>query len=149
MDVHTPKKILIPVDGSDPSYRALALAAGQSQALGAALVVVNVIDATHYDAGHPGSLPAYLDFEKFLREGAKNTLAEAKEKVDAQCPGLNADYRILWGPIVRSLIEEIEQEGADMVIVGRTGKGFFGRLLEGSVSRGLATSSPVPVTIVP
>ena len=139
--------ILVPVDGSEPARRALGFAISLSKASGRPLEVVTVIDAIHYDAGHPAGLAFYKDVEVFLKEGATKILDEVEPQLKES--GITFSSKVLWGPVLRSLLEECKQSEASQLVVGRTGKGFFGRIMEGSISRGLATHAEVPSTIVP
>lgn len=140
------KRILVPVDGSDPANRALALAVQIGRDTGASLDIVSVVDLRHVDA-YDGYMLSDQQYQEM-------TVSVRQEVLEVAVAGLPADApehrsRLLWGGVPETLLKEAEAGDVAMVILGRTGKGFFGRLLEGSVSRALATLCPVPVVVVP
>lgn len=140
------KRILVPIDGSEPSFRALSLAIQLAQETKAELDIVSVIDLTHVDA-FDGYMMSEHQFEELKVAVKEEVLDEAKKRLPADAPPHRA--RLMWGGVVETLLREAEEGDVAMIVLGRTGKGFFGRLLEGSVSRALAVHGPVPVVIVP
>lgn len=140
------KRILVPIDGSEPSLRALGFATELATELGGHIDIVSVIDLKHVDAfdGYMMTEEQLEDLKVVVKE---QVLETAKQKMPVNGPAYRA--RLLWGGVTEVLLREAEEEGVAMVVVGRTGKGFFGRLMEGSVSRALALHCKVPVTVVP
>ena len=55
---------------------------------------------------------------------------------------------MLEGSPKQAIVEEAERWGADLVVVGSHGRGFWGRLLLGSVSHAVAARANCPVLIV-
>lgn len=140
------RRILVPVDGSEPSFRALDLAVSLARDLHANLDIVSVIDLRHVDA-FDGYMMTEAQFEELKVGVQEDVLARAKARLPDDAPAWRT--RLLWGGVVETLLQEADAPDVAMIVLGRTGKGFFGRLLEGSVSRNLSIHSPVPITIVP
>lgn len=139
-------RILVPVDGSAPSDRALDLAARMAKGLGVSLDIITILDLSQVDV-YDGFYLTDHQLEE-LQSKAKNEILEGA-KLRAERASVAATTRLLRGRAAHVLLEEAEQPGVEMIIMGRTGKGAFERFVQGSVSRSLAAHSPAPVTIVP
>lgn len=63
--------------------------------------------------------------------------------------GVEADYELVKGPIVESIIEKAASYNADMIILGAHNHGFLYRAFIGSVCSGVVKHSPCPVLIIP
>jgi len=63
--------------------------------------------------------------------------------------GIEADYELVKGPIVESIIEKAAVYNADMIILGAHNHGFLYRAFIGSVCSGVVKHSPCPVLIIP
>ncbi|HVS95620.1 MAG TPA: universal stress protein [Puia sp.] len=53
------------------------------------------------------------------------------------------------GPVVRSILDTVEELGADLIVVGMKGKGKRLRKLFGSTVTALARKTPVPLLVIP
>ncbi|MGY2085667.1 universal stress protein [Blastococcus sp. SYSU DS0539] len=123
--------VVVGVDGSAESDRALRDAAGLLPGEGARVVLVMAVD------------PDVVEF--------------ADDSEQARCRALLAD-RADWfpeaSPVVElvsgqpgtALLDVARQEGADVVVVGRRGRGLSRRML-GSVAEHVTHHSPVPVLL--
>lgn len=63
--------------------------------------------------------------------------------------GVEADYELVKGPIVESIIDKAASYNADMIILGAHNHGFLYRAFIGSVCSGVVKHSPCPVLIIP
>lgn len=144
--LYASKRILVPIDGSEASLRALDFGTALGRELGAQLDIVSVIDLKHVDA-----FDGYMMTEEQLEDLKVTVKEQVLEAARKRMPEVGPPYRarLLWGGVVEVLLREAEEEDVAMVVLGRTGKGFFGRLLEGSVSRAMAVHCRAPVIIVP
>lgn len=138
-------KLLIPVDGSVPSFLALDHALSLLKAgLQAELVLVNVQEpATLYEMvtlHDPEALARLAD------AAGQDTLAPAVEAV--QAVGADCQTVVVSGDTVPMLLEVLQEQGCDMVVMGAHGKDLVQRTLLGSVSQALLARSPVPVLLV-
>ncbi len=138
-------KLLIPVDGSVPSYLALDQALALCQAgLRAELVLVNVQEpASFYE------LVTLHDTEALARlaeAAGQDTLAPALEAAEAA--GVPCQAVVASGDPVPMLLEVLEAQGCALVVMGAHGKDLVQRSLLGSVSQALLARSPVPVLLV-
>lgn len=138
-------RVYCPIDGSEASLRALDVAAGIA-ADGAELAVVTVLDLGQLDF-YDGIWLTTEQVESWQEKVHAATLAKARERLEARA--ISASFEMLRGPVVRSLLDHAAEHGADVLVIGRSGKGALERLAHGSVSRRLAAQSPVPVITVP
>jgi nucleotide-binding universal stress UspA family protein len=139
MDVSASRRIVVGVDGSTGSRRALRRAAEEVRAHGAALEVVtawNLLDqvtATEFDPSH-GEAAARAGLEEIV----------AAELGDG---GPAATLRVVNDLPARALLHGAD--GAWLLVVGSRGLGGFKGLLLGSVSQQVAHHARCPVLIVP
>ena len=136
------KTILIATDGSENADQAVDVAIDLARQTGAALQVLSV--RPQRAAGRAGSGPATLEVEE--RDGPEH-IAEAAA-VRAREAGVAATPHHARGDVVSSIAEAASSLGADLVVVGSRGHGPISGAVLGSVSHGLVSRSPVPLTIV-
>ncbi len=55
---------------------------------------------------------------------------------------------LLEGPVAATLLKRAADIDADLIVMGRTGKGRLERLLKGSVAQRVSSLAPVPVVLV-
>jgi nucleotide-binding universal stress UspA family protein len=136
-----PQWIVVGVDGSETSRRALdwALEEGRVRKAG-----VEVVQAWNLPAL---AVPTLTNAYTPIDEAARRVLDQALEEADTS--GLSMPVR----PVVRrgsggEVIVRLAA-GADLVVVGSRGLGGFKGLLLGSVSHQVTHHAPCPVVVVP
>ena len=142
----SPNQILVPVDGSEFSTRALDVAAALAAETHAELVILSVVDLARVamlSGGQAQLIPGCLEE---LRSEAKRVAEEACARVT---PVVRASTRIVDG----SPVDQIERGAAEIkpsfIVMGTHGRSGLGRALMGSVAEGVVRRAPVPVMIVP
>jgi nucleotide-binding universal stress UspA family protein len=139
------RKIVVGVDGSEHSDRALAWAIEEAKLREARLQVVSVWHVPALVYGAPGFTPPIgPDVGKAFRDVASETATAAAQT--ARDGGVEADVEVDQGQTVDKLLEAAE--GADMLVVGSRGHGGFSGLMLGSVSAQCAHHAPCPIVIV-
>jgi nucleotide-binding universal stress UspA family protein len=142
--VSTWKTVLVGVDGSASSHKALTWAATEAAGHGADLVVLNVWEHTLLPPAGSVSVS-----EKYVPDTSQRTadelLREIKEVLGEDPPVL-VQPRVKQGNPAKLLIEE--SADADLLVVGTRGHGGFGGLVLGSVSQHVAAYAKCPVTVV-
>jgi nucleotide-binding universal stress UspA family protein len=139
--------IVVGVDGSPNSERALDWAMKQAVAVGAPLTVIAVHEVPKSYWGHiPVVGPADAALLETLRQAAGEMTQRAASRLGAAAPA-SVTVHALNGFVVKELVDA--SQDADLVVVGSRGGSGFGRLLAGSVSSEVVQHSACPVVIVP
>ncbi len=149
MDKNT---LLVAVDFTSFSEKALVFASELAEKLNAELVVLHVI---HDPAEAPGFYAQKGKKKKFLRsmeEAAEEMMEEflAKMRKDHpdQLPIKKAVSLLVVGTPVTRILEIAEKEQAKMIIIGSHGRTGLSHLLVGSKAERVVQLSPIPVTVV-
>jgi nucleotide-binding universal stress UspA family protein len=138
--------IVVGVDGSANSQRALAWCAEHAPALNAKVIAVHAVEvpvyAWRFDVYAP---PVYTDadlqrIEVTLREQWCKPLADANVAFEAE---------VIEGYPANVIIESAHREKADLVVTGSRGLAGFKEILLGSTSHQLAQPLERPLLSVP
>lgn len=150
-------KILVAVDGSEHSNKALRHAAELAEKLGSKIwlihvysVVVPLVPATD-TLPSPAQIPAASPaLAAKLTDNAKalgdKILNEAEQLVKEH--GVPVEKILKEGDVTRVIVSEAEQGGYDLIVVGHRGASRLGELFLGAVSEGISHKAPCPVLIV-
>jgi len=140
-------RIIVGIDGSDHSRRALEWAAEEAALRQAPLTVLIV---HHALAGYFTPAVAYPGDESLV-EQARGMAQEMTDRVlEKAGPGsrpASVTVQSVNGVPAEELIKA--SAGADMLVVGSRGAGGFKRLLMGSVSTQVSHHAHCPVVIIP
>lgn len=135
------EKILVAIDGSPRSARALDEAIGMAQACHAELEILHVIESGYeQDEVHEG----------LVRAGHK-LLEKAQAKADAghvPCHAVLSDEKQVLGDVVDQICRELASCHAQLLVLGTHGRRGVRRMLMGSVAEGLVRHSTVPILLV-
>ena len=139
--------IVVGVDGSPNSGRALSWAMSEAAKVHAPLTVLAVSEAMRsFWTGNPD--PLALDSDKLDK-----TWAAAEELTQKVASGLgdarptSVNVHVVYGFPAKELVDA--SQGADLVVVGSRGGGGFSRLMLGSVSSQVVEHAACPVVVVP
>lgn len=138
--------IIVGVDGSGHSQRALEWAMKEAVIRHAPLTVLTVHSAV---AGYYGGVAGYPD-DPAQTEKARVAAQAETDEVLARLAGPRPDsvtVRAVHGFPAEELINA--GKAADMIVLGSRGAGGFARLLMGSVASQVAQHAYCPVLIVP
>jgi len=136
------RPVLVGVDGSEESLRAVEWAARQARRHGSPLRIVSA----------PAVLPRVraqvdlLTVANALRGMSAQALAAALIRTEEVAPGLPVDTGLLSGPPAVALAAA--GRDASMLVVGARGIGGFAAMILGSVSRYVAVHAACPVIVV-
>jgi nucleotide-binding universal stress UspA family protein len=148
------RKILVPVDGSSASMKALQYAAhlAELEANNAELILVHVVEdvkqggAIGLQAKY-GNVRLVEGFKRTRREAALKWLRQIEEA--ARKKGIRIKSEVLDGDSKAEVIIDYASENAiDLIVVGSRGLTGFKRLLLGSVANAILGNAPCPVMVV-
>lgn len=142
MAASKPRPILVPVDGSPGSLRALELACERVAERGAGQVIA--LNA------QPPMPPSRFTPAADIRAHHERMAQEALRKVARVCKrrGTPVVQRMVVGLPAEVILREAERSRAREIVMGTRGLGKLGGLLLGSVATKVVQLAPVPVTLV-
>lgn len=142
------QRILVPIDDSETSHRALKEASRFVLDQKAAIRLVSVIDLAQFSWGGAEFLDT-SDLQASLRAAGKQTLEKAQTQMKAD--GVEAEICLLetWGGrIPQLIIDEAQRWQADLIAMGTHGWTGLDHLLLGSVAEGVVRIAPMPVLLI-
>ncbi len=145
-------KILIPVDGSEPSFDAAALAAVIAEKFGAELRALHVVHIEQslrilgiYATNYSDLVDKHLDaankeaaewFERIHREATKRNVNVSTEVLTTSFS------------VAGEIVNYAEKNAFDLIVMGTRGLSGFTKLVMGSVATGVVQYAPSPVLTV-
>jgi nucleotide-binding universal stress UspA family protein len=142
------QRILVPIDGSDTSGRALReaikLADGKTQ-----LRLLHVVEEVYPLDAEGYAFVDYAALRDVARASGERLLAKAVD--EARQAGVAAETVLLEaeGARVASVIDkEALDWHAELIVIGTHGRSGFSRLLFGSVAEGVVRGASAPVLLV-
>lgn len=136
------QRIVVGVDGSETSARAVQWAVEEARLRDAQLTMVHVWSVVYAGAFAHAASP--IDPTMFEEAGKQILDAAIRSVVPTS---VRIDTSIVCGGAAESLLAAAK--GADLLVVGSRGLGGFAELLLGSVSHQVSHHAPCPVVIVP
>jgi nucleotide-binding universal stress UspA family protein len=142
------KKILVALDGSDGSKRALAAAVDYARLTSANLVLSYVIEWSPYSFHTPQELEErHKRRESEIQRAHDSVLTPEVAALEAA--GIKAETLVHHGKIAETLLELAAEHGISQIFIGRRGESRMHAMIFGSVTAALVQASTVPVTVVP
>jgi nucleotide-binding universal stress UspA family protein len=135
------KRIVVGFDGSDASRKALERAADIAN--GAVVAVVCSADVSRLIRDPSGGVSAIDPADEEARSAA---LADARKYLEGR--GVEGAYVEGTGNPADVIIQEAEESGADLIVVGTRGLHATKRLFFGSVSTNIVHHAPCDVLVV-
>jgi len=141
------RSIVVGIDFSENSERALALAADVARSFEGRLWLVHVAAPNPEFVGYEVGPQTVRDARAAeLREEHRELQRRAERLREG---GLDATALLIEGSTVEALLAQAAELEADLLVVGSHGRGVLGRALIGSVSEGVTRRSERPILIVP
>jgi YjbE family integral membrane protein len=138
-------KILVPVDGSETSIRALDAVVHQL-GLYKQTVEIHLLNVQHALPSRAAAHVAGDAVPEYHREQGLAELAQARTRLDAG--KIAYQYHIAVGEPAEVITRYAKEEGCDQIVMGTRGMGSVSNLLLGSVATQVIHLSPVPVLLV-
>jgi nucleotide-binding universal stress UspA family protein len=144
-------RILLPTDGSENAKRAGKHAIWISDASGADIVVLNVIEPYYPQIS---ALPNFSEviFDELREEGETAVRSFKQELESNQCNGICKNIKLTTqikeGKAFVEIIEFIKKENIDLVVMGASGRHGLDRFILGSVTERVVREAICPVLVV-
>lgn len=139
------KRILVPLDFSANSERALDYAYAMAQRFNAGIHLVHVCEVPAMIAGSLDAYAvAYTDWSQQLGAEAERQLVEAQKRL----AGVVVTSEILFGNPARCVITAASTSHADLIVMGTHGHGPLMHVLMGNVAERVVRTAPCPVMTV-
>ena len=139
--------IVVPVDFSECSVRALRRALEVAKALDRKILLLHVVDTSGLVVG---GLESYIDVAAVatqIRADAEAELAKLRADVDPD-RRLISQVEIFDGRPVQAIVDCAKAHNADLIAIGTHGRTGLPRLFMGSVAERVVRSAPCDVLVV-
>jgi nucleotide-binding universal stress UspA family protein len=142
------ERILVAIDFSDASVRALRLAVSVARAEGGSVSVVHVGVAPAGDANDPWTTAISPAIQDLAARMAAETAHRLERLVRDEVPEvLRGDVLVREGSPPTAIVEQVRAGHHDVVVMGTHGHTGLERALLGSVAERVLRHSPVPVLV--
>jgi len=135
------KKILVPVDGSKYSNRALAHACNLAKKYDSRISLIYVIDNSRVIL-----FVSRKDYLNELKNFGKKVLGKATRMTEKR--EVKSKQVMKEGKPAQQILNFVKKEKHDLIVVGNKGLGSIDRFFMGSVSTKLVNNSQCPVLVV-
>lgn len=142
------KKIICPVDFSEPSERALAQAVSLAKLNEAELTILTVVQPMPATIGGEGTLLSELrPLPDLMADTAQEYLAKMRERY---CGDIleRTDLQVAVGIPFVEIVRAAREAEADLIVMGSHGRTGLEHLLIGSVAERVVRKAPCSVLVV-
>jgi len=146
------RNVLVAVDGSENSDRALDFALDLAEKFGASMTILNVSESLamsavpQESANYPSSNTAA--FAKDLRAIQNEIVSKDLDHARSVKPNLPVSSILKEGDAALEIVNTAKDGGFDVIVVGHRGLSNLRERLLGSISEKVAHNAPCPVVIV-
>ena len=145
-------KIVVPIDGSKNSMEAAGYAVKMAEKYGSEVDVVHVINLDQnlqllgiYRLSYPDPIKKKIEE---ARVEAQKWFTEIIRTAEKRRVRIKANVIDSPMSVVAALVNYVDQEKADLIVIGTRGRSGIGKMLLGSVASGVVTYAPCPVLVV-
>lgn len=144
-------KILLATDGSEFSFEAAKACCDMIKLNDdSTLKIISVIELVKPSDAFGTSDEYFAMTQKALRGVAEDMVEDMRRAMRRMLEGNDIDIetKAISGNPKETIVKEAEDWGADLIVVGSHGRGFWGRMLIGSVSNAVVRHAPCSVLVV-
>lgn len=145
------EKILVPLDGSEHSVRALKVAVQIAKEFDGEITLIHVYSKVYPIVISRATIMSEeaIMIPKFIeaaRKAGASILADGKKKVKAE--GVQVETSLREGHTVEEILKTAEEGKFDLIVMGARGLSMIKGILLGSVSDGVMRHASCPVLVV-
>jgi nucleotide-binding universal stress UspA family protein len=131
------QKILVPIDGSGNSKRALLEAIKIAKMTSGFITLLHVQNNRSAMLQSPNPLNKNIAQNSLLVDGQRSVRAE----------GIHVESMLLEGNIIDTILRVAKEENFDLIVIGARGLSKLEEILMGSVSHGVVEKASCPVIV--
>jgi nucleotide-binding universal stress UspA family protein len=136
------EKILVPLDGSEHSIKALEVAVQIALRFDGKITLIHAYSIS----GFAISATPVQEFIEATRKAGADILADGEKRVKAE--GVHVETLLLEGHAVEQIVKTCKEGKFDLVVMGARGLSRIKEILLGSVSDGVTRHAYCPVLVV-
>lgn len=136
------EKILVPLDGSDHSIKALKMAIQIALKFSGKITLIHV-----YSIGGLTVSPTPVrEFIEAIRKVGASILTDGEKQVKAE--GVQVETLLIEGHAVEQIVKTCREKNFDLIVMGARGLSKMKEMFLGSVSDGVTRHACCPVLVV-
>ena len=143
-------KILVPLDGSELSERALQPAVHIAKKVYAEIVLLRVMVLDLATIGG-GMSPHNYELRQLYERNDRLEAESYLQTIETEWHGAGVvmHARVATGAPPEMILQAAEESGADLIVMSTHGRTGLNRLLYGSVAEAVLRGTPLPVLLIP
>ena len=146
-------KILVPIDGSEPSFHAARIANNIAKRFNSEIIFLYVVvSPSKYEYANLTGLVTPKQIDMIIqnaKEEAKDWFKRIEDMVKEENPNIKLSTEVILTGIAiyGEIIQYAEKESIDLIVIGTRGRSGVKKLLLGSTASGVVTYSSCPVLV--
>lgn len=140
-----PKKVLVPIDYSDVSHKAMLQAAHVCRLASAELHLLHVVDSSDVVDDLLSKIPKGSEMQKEMERFASEKLRAIRQEHLAD---LNVVTHLEWGTPWKVIAEKLSSVSYDLIAMGTVGRGGVSGLLLGNTAERILTMCPCSILTI-
>jgi nucleotide-binding universal stress UspA family protein len=147
-------KILVPVDGSINSMKAIDYAVNVADKYKSEIIALHVLYSQTGFAFHKETVAGTItssslnDLNLEAKQEAEKWFKEINKRAEKMNVQIKTEVVFTVISIVEGILTHAEKENIDLIIIGSKGKSGWKKLIVGSVASGISTYAHCPILIV-
>jgi nucleotide-binding universal stress UspA family protein len=138
------KRILVAVDFSACSCKALQYAVSFAKQFSAEIVLLHVVQPPVYSEGAVVAVTAVFD-DSTIREAAAKQLSEWRNEIAS---GATVKANVRTGIPYHEIVRAAEETNTDLIVIGTQGRSGLARMFIGSTAERVVRHAPCPVMVI-
>ena len=147
-------KILVPVDGSINSMKAIDYAVNVAEKYKSEIIALHVLYSQTGFAFHKETVAGTItssslnDLNLEAKQEAEKWFKEINKRAEKMNVQVKTEVVFTVISIIEGILTYAEKENIDLIIIGSKGKSGWKKLIVGSVASGISTYAHCPILIV-